>query len=135
MLLSSLDAGSELLRPQRESSLQEGGCYVEKPQRSHDVLASGQGRVRSWMITVLSLKVFAPSEEPLEVCSNPEHAWSRNRIQGKSILTSRLGCYCVCTALCRIAWCLNQNSTLQDPLVSEPEPRLLSSQGPSPARC
>ena len=77
------------------------------------------------MITVLSLKVFALSEEPLEVCLNQEHAWNRNRIQGKSILTSRLGCHSgVRAALSRI-----------NPLVSEPEPRLLFSQGPSPTRC
>lgn len=30
---------------------------MEKPQGSHGVLASGQDRVSTWMITVLSLKV------------------------------------------------------------------------------
>lgn len=67
------------------------------------------------MITVQSLKVFASSEEQVEVFSNQEQEW--NRIQGKSILTSRLGCLCVCTALSRT-----------NPLVSELEPRLLFSQ-------
>ena len=125
-LEASLETESEMLRPQGASCLplQAGGCYVEKLQWSRGVLALGQGRLRSGMITVLSLKIFAPSVEPLQVCWNQEQAGNRNRSQGKSILTSRLGCHYACTALSRIK-----------PLVSESEPRLLFSQGPSPTAC
>lgn len=108
---------SEMLRSQRGSCLpfQAGGCYVEKSQWSHGVLASGKGMVRTQMIIAQSLKVLALSEEKV-VFSNQEQEWNRKRIQGKSILMSRLGCHCVLTAL-----------STTNPLVSEPEPRLLFS--------
>lgn len=42
------------------------------------------------MMSVLSMKAVALSEDTLEVCADQKHTWNRNRIQGKSILASRL---------------------------------------------